>query len=87
MLIKADRHVPLNRKNDVFRVIGENISEFKGVIYNRWGELLYEWGVNKGWDVSYKGHNIPDGIYIYVVKATGNDVVEYGRRGTLLVIR
>lgn len=75
-------------KNDKFEVHGQNIKTFKGRIYNRWGESLYEWNeLNEGWDGKYKGNNVSDGIYIYVIKAMGADAVEYNRRGTLLMVR
>lgn len=74
--------------NEEFKVQAQNIKEFKGMIYNRWGQLLYEWeDTSEGWDGKYKGNNVPEGIYIYAIKATGNDGKEYNKRGTLLVIR
>lgn len=74
--------------NEEFKVQAQNIKEFKGMIYNRWGQLLHQWeDVSKGWDGKYKGNNVPEGIYIYAIKATGSDGVEYNKRGTLLVIR
>ena len=75
-------------RNDIFKVIGENIKEFEGMIFNRWGELVYKWNdVNGLWDGLHKGYAILDGIYVYKITATGSDGVKYNRQGTLAVIR
>jgi gliding motility-associated-like protein len=52
--------------NDVFRPIGNDIVDFQMMIYNRWGQLVFEtkdW--NKGWDGSYKGRACEPGTYAY----------------------
>ena len=52
--------------NDVFNIkTVYEFSEFKLVIYNRWGELLFDSDdVNKGWDGTYKGKPVPLGVYV-----------------------
>jgi len=43
-------------KNDVFQVKGEDITEFKLFIFNRWGEqVFYSTRLDKTWDGTYKG--------------------------------
>jgi len=57
-------------KNDVFKVIGINVETFTCQIYNRWGQLLFEWkDINEGWDGTYNNKDVPTGTYIYTVQA------------------
>ena len=42
--------------NDVFQVQGEDITQFKMYIFNRWGEQIFESNrLDKTWDGTYKG--------------------------------
>ncbi|WPP50577.1 PKD domain-containing protein [Catalinimonas niigatensis] len=53
-------------KNDVFLPVFEGVTDFHMMIYNRWGELLFE-SVDKtyGWDGYYKGRLCPKDVYVY----------------------
>lgn len=51
-----------------------SLLEFKATIFNRWGQKLYEWNdPAKGWDGTYKGRKVNDGVYFVVVRAKGSD--------------
>lgn len=54
--------------NDVFRVVGDQISAVKMFVYNRWGEAIIE---GNEWDGNYKGEGCPQDIYFYNIKVTG----------------
>ena len=65
--------------NDIYRAKTDyqSIVEFKAVIYNRWGQKLYEWNNPAGgWDGTYKGNPVKQGVYYVHVTAKGAD----GRR-------
>ncbi|RMG83874.1 MAG: gliding motility-associated C-terminal domain-containing protein, partial [Bacteroidetes bacterium] len=66
--------------NDVFRVKTNNIVEFSGKVYNRWGELLFEWvGDKDGWDgYTFAGEPVPEGTYFVILEGTGYDGEKYG---------
>jgi gliding motility-associated-like protein len=56
--------------NDLFRVKGENLQEFKMLVYDRWGEKIYESSnPNDGWDGTYKGNPVQTDTYVYQVTA------------------
>src|SRR4051812_16594495 len=56
--------------NDVFRVKGMNLQDFKLLVYDRWGEVVYEsTNPNEGWDGSYKGNPVQNDTYVYQVTA------------------
>lgn len=62
--------------NDVYKAKSgyQSITEFHAYIYNRWGTMLYDWtDPAGGWDGTYKGHNVKDGVYFCLVKAKGAD--------------
>lgn len=57
--------------NDRFYVKGDNIKEFKMYIYNRWGELIFEFDdINDYWDGSYQSLICPDGTYVWQLHYT-----------------
>jgi gliding motility-associated-like protein len=60
--------------NDVFRVYGENFSQLKVDVYNRWGQLLFRSSdVNGGWDGTFNGAACEQGTYTYRISYTGLD--------------
>ncbi len=57
--------------NDVFRPSYKGIKSVNGYIYNRWGEVIFQWWGLKGyWDgVTFPaGVEVPSGTYFYIVK-------------------
>ena len=76
--------------NDVFRPIAAGAIEIIGKIYNRWGELIYEWqGINGYWDgyTRPSGQLVPAGTYFYVVTAIDVADVPYALSGTVQLMR
>ncbi len=75
--------------NDVFKPITKGLKEMKLSIFNRWGNLMYEFnGVNDAWDGhTTAGIECPDGVYFYVIEATGFDSKSYKLKNTLTLIR
>lgn len=84
--------------NDIYGAKGVNdpsstahyksIVEFHAYIFNRWGQKLFEWtDVSKGWDGTYKGHPVKEGVYFVLVKAKGADGREYNIRKDINLLR
>jgi hypothetical protein len=58
------------------------------IIFNRWGELLFESNdINKGWDGKFQGVLCPSGVYTYFIDAAGSDNRAYQFNGTVTLIR
>jgi gliding motility-associated-like protein len=78
-------------KNDIYRAKPEkhkSIVEFHAYIFNRYGQKLYEWtNINDGWDGTYHGHPVKDGVYYVYVEARGADGVEYKIRRDVNLMR
>jgi gliding motility-associated-like protein len=77
--------------NNVFRVYVDGVSTFEIQIYSRWGQLLYESTdyEHHGWDGSYLNttDKVPVGVYIYVMKLTGMNGIDYKYSGNVTLIR
>jgi gliding motility-associated-like protein len=63
---------PNNDKlNDVWYIKGTCLDKMNCLIYNRWGEKIKELkDINEGWDGTYKGASVPDGVYVYLIEVT-----------------
>jgi len=65
-----------------------SIVEFHAYIFNRWGQKLYEWtDINSGWDGTYNGSPVKDGVYYVLVNARGADGKVYNIRRDVNLIR
>ncbi len=76
--------------NDVFRArFGENITDFKLQIYNRWGQIIFESNdIRNGWDGNLKGSHQPNGVYVWMINyKTVTDSKEQFIKGTVTLIR
>jgi gliding motility-associated-like protein len=75
--------------NDIFPLIEDGIVEVKGIIYNRWGEMINKFNtVNGGWDGrTASGLEASDGVYYYVIEALGSDGVTYKSHGFVTLVR
>jgi len=55
--------------NDELRISFTSIITFKASVYNRWGNLLYQWSdPTKGWDGRVNGKFVPTGVYYVIVE-------------------
>ncbi|MFM9985294.1 MAG: gliding motility-associated C-terminal domain-containing protein [Flavobacteriales bacterium] len=76
--------------NDFLFAVGHDIATFEWWIFDRWGELIYtSTDINMPWDGSFNRgeYYVPDGVYSYKIKATGerDNVIE--KTGSVLIIR
>ncbi len=80
-----------DKANDVFRLIGSSLKEIHIIIYDRWGNRVYEVTSNTGnfaWDgTNLQGKECPDGTYFYILKATGMDDKEFEHKGNVSLFR
>lgn len=74
--------------NDLFKVEGANIESINMIIYNRWGNKIFESNdKNKGWDGTEKGKKVEEGVYVYKLKITltNGDINKFN--GIVTVVR
>lgn len=54
--------------NEVWAPKGESIMSFEMTIFNRWDqEIFYSSSMDFGWDGTFKGKDVPQGVYIYKI--------------------
>lgn len=71
--------------NDVFEIKTSGVNQIKVLIFNRWGEKIFE---NEGNTKYWNGENAPEGVYSYVI--TGKGVITHknlSKAGTVTLIR
>jgi gliding motility-associated-like protein len=75
-------------KNDIFLPLTRGVVEFELLIFNRWGELLFESrDPDLGWDGTYKGKLCQQDVYIYKLAASYEDGERVVRVGDVNLIR
>ncbi len=75
---------------DEFKVLVDpSLTGFKGKIFNRAGQLIYEWtGINAAWDGKFSGNqNAAEGVYFYAIQAVDSTGRIIEKRGTIQLIR
>ena len=75
--------------NDVFKAKEyRSIIEFHAYIFNRWGQKLYDWtDPDGGWDGTYNGKDVKEGVYFLLCKAKGADGREYNIKKDVNLLR
>jgi gliding motility-associated-like protein len=73
--------------NDKFKVYGVGISTVNVQIYNRWGELIYQWnGLEEGWDGTVANRLAPQDVYAYIIYGIDNNGNRIKRLGAVTLL-
>ncbi|MEO6759905.1 MAG: PKD domain-containing protein, partial [Saprospiraceae bacterium] len=75
--------------NDFFIVRGVNIKELYMVVWDRWGEKVYETNDTQaqGWDGTYDGGSLTPDAYAWYVKATCGNGAVYEKKGNVTLLK
>lgn len=76
--------------NDIYKAKSgyQSIVEFKAYIFNRWGQKLYEWDdPAEGWNGTFHGNPVKEGVYFVLVKAKGADGHTFNIRRDVNLLR
>lgn len=74
--------------NDVLKVYGYIIRDIHFMIFNQWGEKVFETNTqSRGWDGMYKGKAQASGVYIYVCRLQLTDGTVVNKKGAINLIR
>ena len=75
-------------QNEVFRVRGENIEKLTLLVYNRWGNKVFEGNdPQAAWDGTYNKQPCAEGVYYYVADVTFTDGRTESRKGSVTLLR
>lgn len=74
--------------NDEFRVKGYLVSSMHLMVYNRWGELVFEsTDPSQGWDGRLNGTELPPDVYGYYLTVGCINGASYETKGNVTLIR
>ena len=74
--------------NEQLYVRGVFITDLYFVIYDRWGEVMFETtSLSLGWDATFKGRDVDPDVYVYYLEAVCEDGQTYFEKGNITVIR
>lgn len=75
--------------NDLFHITAQFISTYEIVIFNRWGNKIAEYDfLQSGWDGrTQAGVEAVEGVYYYIIHATGFDGEEFDLNGHFTLVR
>ncbi len=74
--------------NDVFEGRGTFFDDIQMIIYNRWGQSIFQTSTaGQGWDGMVGGERAPEGNYSYKIIIKDNTGTEFVKTGILLLLR
>ncbi len=77
-----------NGQNDVFKVYSNVIQTMRLIIFNQWGEKVFETNdINGAWDGTYKGKPQPIGVYVYAASLVLTDGTKEVKKGSFNLLR
>jgi gliding motility-associated-like protein len=75
-------------ENNTFRPYVINNKTYEMLIFNRWGEKMFETtDLSRGWDGNYLGKPAQDGVYVYKMIVTSLEDKVFQYNGTFTLIR
>ena len=75
-------------KNDIFLPVMRGVTQFEMLVFDRWGELLFESrDPQVGWDGYYQGKLCAQDVYMYKVIAQYDNGQRVVRTGDINLIR
>ena len=64
------------------------VTDYRIHIYTRSGQLVYQSNlIDQPWDGTYKGRELPQSAYVYIIQYTDNNHFKHQRKGTITLIR
>jgi len=77
-----------DEQNDILYVKGLCIKTMDFVIFDRWGNKVFESeNINTGWDGTYKGKPMNSGNFVYYITGTLYDGTTFKKQGSIALIR
>lgn len=75
--------------NETFGVVDySSVQYFSLQIYSKWGQLIFSTNdINQKWNGTYKGKNMPNGSYLWMLNYTNNRGRKFYEQGTVMLIR
>ena len=77
-----------DNNNDILYVKADIADELYFAIYDRWGEKVFSTtSTSKGWDGTYKGKALDPAVFVYYLKVTCINKLQFEKKGNITLIR
>jgi gliding motility-associated-like protein len=74
--------------NDVLKVYGNQLTTLDFMVFNQWGQKVYEsHDLNGAWDGRSNGKPQPVGVYMYTLRVTVAGGEEIQQKGAISLVR
>ncbi len=74
--------------NDILYVHADMAIDIFFAIYDRWGECVFKTtDVSKGWDGIYKGKPLDPAVFVYYLKVTCLNKLQFEKKGNITLLR
>jgi gliding motility-associated-like protein len=75
-------------ENDVLFVRGSGVSQLSFIVYDRWGEKVFETtSINAGWDGTFRGKELDPAVFSYYMNVTFVDGTSKIEKGDITLIQ
>jgi gliding motility-associated-like protein len=72
----------------VLFVRGPNIASLEFMVFDRWGEKVFETtDITRGWDGTFEGRPVDPAVFVYHLKALCVDGQSFFTKGNVTVVR
>lgn len=77
-----------DNNNDRLFVRGNGVKSISFMIYNRWGQKVFETSnINEGWDGTFNGEKLNPGVFVYFLVAEFNNGESLRKKGDVTLVR
>lgn len=74
--------------NDFMVIKGPRLFDFKLLVFDRWGKLMYEADDQKDyWDGKFNGQQADQGVYVYRITGTNVLGIDVEQKGNITIVR
>jgi len=74
--------------NDILYVYGKNFKTIRFLIYNRWGQLVFETlDISHGWDGTFKSRKLNPAVFVYYLEAVLENGQKISKSGDITLIK
>jgi gliding motility-associated-like protein len=73
--------------NDVFLPVVRGINSLEYTIYNRWGQRIFLGNESTGWDGTFAGTPVPEGVYVVLLSVTNRYGHRYYQSASIVLLR
>ncbi|MBN2729753.1 MAG: gliding motility-associated C-terminal domain-containing protein [Bacteroidales bacterium] len=75
-------------ENDILFVRGSGVTQLNFIVYDRWGEKVFETSeLSIGWDGTFRGKDMDAGVFVYYLNVIFDDGTSKTEKGNITLIK